>query len=143
MRPSDIARSIMLQVPAVIGATASVDWGSSISKMPTTPIRAVAIFDTGGTNPNPAINLDFQTIQVQVRGNTNDNALTYQKAKDIKDRLLGAPSQDVGGDRMISLTMIGDITFAGRDENDYPIYTLNFRLIIEPAVAALSNRIAV
>lgn len=142
--PSNIAKSILTQVPSVVGAGPTVDWGVHISKMPTTPIRAIAIFDTGGTNPNPSLLLDFQTIQVQVRGNVNDNALAYQKAKDIKDRLLGSPSQNVGADRMVSLTCVGDITFLGREEtSDQPIYSINFRLIIEPAVATLSNRIAV
>lgn len=147
MTPSNIVKVILQQAPSVVGASPTVDWGLNISKMPTTPIRSIAIFDTGGFNPNPALLLDFKTVQVQVRGNANDNALTYEKAQGIKDRLLGAPSQDMPGaapqDRMVSLTMIGDITFAGRDENDYPIYTINFRLITEPATNALTQRIAV
>lgn len=147
MTPSNILKTILQQAPSVVGATPIADWGINISKLPPTPIRSVAIFDTGGTNPNPALLLDFKTAQVQIRGNVNDNALVYAQAQAIKDRLLGAPSQDMPGaapqDRMVSLTMIGDITFVGRDENDYPIYTINFRLIIEPATNALTQRIAV
>lgn len=143
IRATDIAKEFLKATPAVGDIVVTNAWGMNISKLLATPDRTIGLFDTGGTNPNPAIRLDFKTLQVQVRGGANDNAVAYQKAQDVKDRLLGIDSQDVLGDRMVSLTMLGDITFAGRDENDRPIYTLNFRMIIEPVASALTHREAV
>lgn len=144
-KPSELIRTLLLQAPPVVGAVLTADWGTSISKMPTTPIRVVGIFDTGGIGaPNPALLLDFPTVQIQVRGNPADNAIVYSKAKEIKDRCLGAPSQDISGDRLVSVGMISDITFMGRDEsNDQPSYSINFRLIVEPATNALTQRIPI
>lgn len=142
--PSNILRTVLQQAPSITGAAPTNDWGVNISKLPLSPTRVIAIFDTGGIgSPNPALLLNFPTVQIQVRGNSNDNALVYAKAQDIKDRLLGADSQDVLGDRLVSVGMIGDITFMGRDDNDCPIYSLNFRLIVEPATNALTHRIPV
>jgi hypothetical protein len=141
--PSNILRDVLAQTPAVIHALPAGDWGAHISVLPITPTKAVALFDTGGTNPNPALLLDYQTVQIQVRGGKNDAMQTYAKAKEIKDRLLGCPSQDIDGDRLVSVGGIGDITFVGRDDNDQPIFSLNFRLIVEPATNALTNRIPV
>lgn len=144
IRATDIAKTFLALAPAVgVVSPVTSAWGMNISKLLATPDQTLGLFDTGGTNPNPAIRLDFKTFQVQVRGGPNDNAIAYQKAQDVKDRLLGIDSQDVLGDRMISLTMIGDITFAGRDENDRPIYSLNFRMIIEPVASTLTHREAV
>jgi len=145
MTPSNLLKTVLTQAPSVVGALPTNDWGVNISKLPTTPVKVVAIFDTGGVgNPNPALLLDFPTVQIQVRGGVNDNAAAYAKAKEIKDRLLGAPSQTLSGDRLVSVGMVSDITFMGRDEaNDQPIYSINFRLIVEPATNSLTNRIAV
>lgn len=142
-RPTDIVRTLLLAAPAVVSSVVTADWCTHISKVPTTPHRVIGLFDTGGVNPNPAILLDFKTVQVQVRGGPNDNELTFSKAQAIKDRLLGIDSQTVLGDRLCSLTMIGDITFMGRNDQDQPLYSINFRLIIEPATNSLTNRVPV
>lgn len=142
-RPSEIVKALLAVSPAVSGATPTSDWGVNISKMPTTPVKVIALFDTGGPNPHPSLLLDYKSVQVQVRGGPNDNAVVAQKAQDIKDRLLGIDSQDVLGDRLVSVTGIGDITFMGRDTDDQPTYSLNFRLIVEPATNSLTHRVAV
>ncbi len=141
--PSEIVRAILQQATAVIPTNPSAEWASHVSKMPENPDRAVAIFDTGGGNSHPSLLLDFATVQVRVRSAAGDNSGAWTKIKAVKDRLLGYPSANVGSDRVVSITSIGDITFLGRDINDRPEYVTNWRLIIEPATTALTNRIAV
>lgn len=132
-----------LLVTAGVGsASPTSDWGVHVSLMPATPIRAIAIFDTGGTGegPNPKWLLDYRTIQVQVRGGTNDYEVAYAKIQAVKDVLLGMGAQTVEGDRWDGVTGIGDINFIGRNENDQPILVMNFRVIVEPADNALTQR---
>lgn len=138
--PSNGAKSLL--VAASVGSnTPTDDWSIHLSKMPASPDRAIAIFDSGGAeNPNPKWLLDYKTIQVRVRGRVNDYTTAYQKIVDAQDVLLGLPAQTVGGDRWDGITCISDITFLGRDDNDRPELVVNFRIIIEQAVSVLTNR---
>lgn len=116
-------------------------WQVDISAMPDDPDRAVAISDTGGVEANPKYLLDFPTCQIMVRGEVNGYLDTYREAKAIKDLLLGIDSQDINGDRLVSVTMNGDLGFIGRDETMRPLFSMNFALITEPQVVGNSNRL--
>jgi hypothetical protein len=134
------AKTILLAA-GVGSGTPSADWSIHVSKLPATPDRAIAIFDSGGAETaDPRWLLDYRTIQVLVRGGKNDYNLTYNTAAMVKDALLGLEAQVVGGDRWDGVTMIGDITFVSRDDNDRPTLSVNFRIIVEPATNALTNR---
>jgi hypothetical protein len=141
--PSVILRTLLTNAGGIIDANPASAWSAHISKMPSTPDAVLAIFDSGGLNPNPAIQVDQVSVQVMVRGNPNGYQAAYQKAQDVKDALLGIDSQDVGTDRVVSVTMIGDIAYLGRDSNDRPELSVNFRMILERTPSALSNRIPV
>ncbi len=139
----------MAELPASVGAksiiaaqAASSGWQIEISAMPKTPDRVVSINDTGGLDPNPKWLIDYPTLQLLVRGKIGDYLATYLEAKAYKDLLLGITSQDISGDRWISVTQNGDLGSIGRDENERPIFAVNFALIIEPQVVAGSNRFA-
>jgi hypothetical protein len=139
--PAIAAKSILVDASAGED-TPTADWSIHVSKMPASPARAIAIFDTGGTNegPHPSLLLDYRTFQVQVRGNVSDYALAYARCALIKDVLLGMTAQTVMSDRWNGVTMMGDITFLHRDENDMPVLVMNFRAIIEPADNATTQR---
>lgn len=100
------------------------------------------ISDTGGLDPNPKYLLDFPTCQAMVRGNVSGYLETFREAKAVKDILLGVDSQDINLDRLVAINQNGDLGFIGRDEQNRPLFTINFALIIEPQVVANSNRIA-
>lgn len=141
--PARILKDILLEAVAILDDDPTADWSAHISQMPALPIRAFSITDTGGSNPNPAIQLDYTTVQVRGRGNVNDFETLYDKLSSVKDRLLGIPSRTMGTDRVISVTCIGDILNIGRDENDCPTLALNFRVILERTPTSESHRIAV
>jgi len=115
-------------------------WNIWIGREPKLPDMAVVIARSGGTAPDPKWLLDYPAYQVRVRGPKGNYASALAKAEDVKDVLLGITSQDINGHRLVSITMPSDITFVGFDENERPHFTLNFRLITEPAPTALSNR---
>lgn len=126
-----------LLVSAGVGSgTPSADWGVHYGTLPTTPDRVIVIRSSGGMEPNPKWLLDYPSLQVIVRGGVNDYITGRAKAQAVKDTLLGLDSQDINGDRWDSITMVGDVTDAGRDENNRPLTTANFKFIIEPASGA-------
>ncbi len=117
-------------------------WTIESGVMPDSPDRVIMISDTVGIEPNPKWLLDFPRAQVLVRGNANGYLDTFREAKAVKDILLGVDSQDINGDRLVSITISGDLAFIGRDEDMRPMFSINFDLIIEPQVVANSNRAA-
>ena len=124
----------------VFESASAADWGIWIGKEPKLPDQAVVIASSGGQAPDPKWLLDFPSYQIRIRGSKGNYASAKAKAKDVKDVLLGIQSQDINGERLVSITMSSDIAFIGYDENDRPHFSLNFRLITEPAASALSNR---
>lgn len=135
--PSDILRSQLTAHVATSG------WQLETGAMPKNPDRVTMLTDTTGLEPNPKWLLDFPTVQVMVRGGVNDYKAAFVEAKAVKDILLGIDSFTTGdGDRLVSVTMNGDLGFIGRDENMRPMWSMNFALIIEPQVVAGTNRLA-
>ncbi len=134
--PTEHLRSLLTTHVGISG------WQVETGAMPPKPDRVIMLTDTVGVEPNPRYLLDFPAAQIMVRGEVGGYLATYAEAKAVKDLLLGLDSQDIGGDRMVSITQNGDLGFIGRDENDRPLFTINFALIIEPATSAETNRIA-
>ena len=130
-----------LLVAAGVGVfAATTGWSIQVGKEPTKPDTVVTVYNTGGLAPNPKWLLDDPTVQVSIRGAKNGRVASRAKAQEVKDALLGLPSQDLNGDRWVSVTGIGDITDIGFDESNRPMHTVNFKLIIEPATG--TNRAA-
>jgi hypothetical protein len=73
-------------------------------------------------------------LQIRVRGGVDDYPGAWQRINDVKEALLGLPSQDLEGDRWTAVNTVGDIVYLGHDEKSRPEFTLNFRCIVEPAV---------
>jgi len=140
---TDIAVGIkdVLEVASVGTFGATTGWGIFISREPDTDQDTViTIYNTGGEDPNPRYLLDFPSVQVRVRGDRGGYQAAHTKAVDIRDALLGLPSQLLNGDQWVAVNEIGSINQLGYDENDRPLFTLNYGLIIQPAAGG--NRIA-
>ena len=118
---------------------ASSGWGIFIGKIPIDPATVITIYNSGGLAPNPKWLLDFPSLKILIRGAANGYQAAQAKAVDTKNTLLGLPSQDLNGDRWVSVTQTGDINEMGFDKNNRPMFSLNFSLIIEPATG--TNRI--
>lgn len=127
-----------LIVGAGIGTfAAATGWAVHVSREPAQasniPHTVITTYDTGGIPPNPQWLLDEPTCQVRVRGNPNGYVNAFAKALEIKNLLLGLPSQTIGSDRWVSISMLSDITPIGYTEQQQPLLTMNFKMIIEPA----------
>lgn len=123
-----------LLVAASVGTFgAASGWGIYIGKSPDLPDTCVTIYAAGGASPNPKWLLDFPSVQIIIRGSEDGYVAARAKAQVIKDTLLGLPSQDLNGDRWVGVWQVGDITPMGFDQKQRPLFSLNYRLIIEPA----------
>lgn len=134
--PSDLLRTLTSTQIVAAG------WAVETGREPKSPDRVVTFTDTGGEPANPKYLLDFPGVQIRVRGAPNGYKAAYAHAKLVKDLVLGVDSQDVADDRLVSVTMISDVQYLGNDEDERPMFSINFRLITEPGTAAESNRLS-
>jgi len=134
--PATVIKDLL--VSAGIGTfAATTGWAIYVSREPAqadnVPHSVITCYDSGGLKPNPQWLLDEPTVQVMVRGNPNGYEAAYTKCQDVKNALLGLPSQTIGADRWVSISMLSDIAMLGYSEQNQPMLSLNFKLIIEPA----------
>lgn len=116
----------------------SGDWAVYIGKQPQSPDRCITIYDASGGPPNPRWLLDYPSVQIRIRGGQNDYLVAANKAKEVRDRLLGRESYnafDGLGDRIVMINAMGDVAFVGWGKDDLvrPEFVFNLRLIIEPS----------
>lgn len=135
--PSEGIKSLLLGAGA--GSDASDlanpgEWPIHISKMESSPDEIIVIYDIGGKPPNPQFRVNYPSVQITVRGTPNGYFETRIKCVEIVKVLLGLPSQDLNGDRWVSVAQTGDINWLGYDANKKPQFSMNFALIIEPSV---------
>lgn len=131
--PAVSAKKILEDIKGVTGVI-------MVSRLTDDSDAQIAIYDTGGFPANPKWLLDYPTIQIMVRGEKDDYEGAFNKAKEVFDALLGLDSQDVNGDRWVSVTAMGHINFLEYDSKSRPKFSLNFRIILEPAASGLTNR---
>lgn len=118
-------------------------WDIWIGKQPALPDKTVTIYDSGGLASWPHMLLDFPSIQVKVRGGQPDYKVAFLKAREVREMVLGIMSYDAtNGDRIVSITAIGDVAFSGWDDSKRPEFVFNLRMIIEPSAVnvGVSNR---
>lgn len=136
--PSVGAKDLLVAAGIGTFGDATATWPIYISKMPDAPANCITLSDSGGLAPNPKWLLDFPDISVVVRG--EDYASTYAKMRDIKNKLLGLPNQDINGDHWDGIIQVGEAGFIGYDPKNRPMFSATFRLFLEPADAVGDNR---
>lgn len=110
------------------------EWPIKLGRLMTSPDAQVAVSDTPGRPANPRWLLDEPAITFLIRGNKDQYSNAWAKGKAIKDCLLGMnPVTLASGDRWDGVLAMSDLAFLAYDENSRPTFSLNFRLIIEPA----------
>ncbi len=107
--------------------------------------KVITVTQYEGRAPNPKWLVDYPNIQVMVRLPSNQHEEGMEVCTIIRDILLGHPGIDLPDDkgRIISITAGSGITDLGRDEQDPKnrhMFSLDFRLIVEPTKTTHSNR---
>ena len=125
-----------MALPVEIGTRLSTQgvtdstWDLQYIELQPQPDRAVAVIPSGGfsglgwsTARKTA--LDQPTFQVVVRGQTTGIDTAYTKIEAVRTALDGFDGT-LGSYRYTDIRQQGDILSLGRDENDRPLYALNF-----------------
>lgn len=130
-----------LLATALVGdLSAGSVWPIFIGQVQEAPDEQIVLTDTGGFTPNPAWIVNYLTFQAMTRGKEFGYEDAYNKARNIQEVLLGLAPQTISGDRWDGVTGIGDVTYIGQDDKKRPLFTVNFRIIMELADSALSAR---
>ncbi len=123
---------------------ATSGWTVEIGQLPDEGVaQVIAIIDTPAPPADPKWLLDFPTVQVIVRGEPNAYLATWREAKSVKDVILGVTSYEteVDGDRIVSITMAGDIGYLERDKSQRHLFSMNFNMIVQPFASGETNRL--
>lgn len=101
-----------------------------VSKEPDTPDAAVTIYDGVGGPPDVQHRLDYPGVQVRIRGARNNGyAAAYSLAEDIKLVLNGYAGKIINSTTYVLIRATTDILFLGYDDNDRPMFVINFDII--------------
>ena len=135
----DISSTIATILGTTVGGTS--DWSVYVGKEPTSPIRVCTCYLTGGYPSDPKWLIDYPTMQIRVRGNSNDYLLVEQKLQLLKDKLLGKSAFTQNSNYYVGVWEESPISFLHfTDDNNYPIFYWNIRLIVEPISGNSPNR---
>lgn len=99
-----------------------------ISREPSSPDAVVTLFDTVGAAPQAGFKYDYPSIQARIRSPRQDFQTGYITAESIKDALHELTNVTINSTRYIGIWAEGDIHQLGWDDNDRPIFTINFRI---------------
>lgn len=112
-----------LEAEGVVGG--STGWTAYASYLPDTPNRVIAVFETGGGEPDQTDGTpyDLPTFQVRGRAGPHEYALLRDKMQDVFEALNNATP---AGFVYIFATTSGPLDL-GRDTNERPHLSWNFR----------------
>ena len=124
--PSEDIKDILESSAVGLGLVFGTDL--FVSRMPETPDQCVAVFDTGGEPPQPSFVYLKPTIQVRIRGAKTGYQTAYTLAESIRDALHDLTNETWNSTRYVGIWATSDIFFIGYDENDRPLFSVNFRI---------------
>lgn len=92
-------------------------------------ILTVTVLDSPGDSPYPGTAVyDRPGIMVYVRGVANGYTAAYEMAADISTYLHNKHNETINSTRYISIFRVGDINWLGFDENQRPMFSINFAI---------------
>lgn len=144
---TDAIKSLLCDVLPAVGVNGATNpddnWSVHIGGIVAEPDRIIALNEAGGPPPEVGLLINYHAVQAIVRGATSDYRVTRVKAEEVKDRLLANCSDNIGpnGDRITSIVMQSEILFLGLDDTSQrPMFSLNFRVIWDPAPSPFTHR---
>lgn len=141
--PAEGAKDLLITAGVAALVESGSAWTIKVGRIIEVPDKLLAVFDTGAAqNANPAWLLDYPTIQCIIRGPKEGYSSGWSKGLEVKDVLLGLDPTTVNGDSWDAVTCMGDLIPLKYDDLNRPLFSINFRIILEPAASGLTNRAA-
>lgn len=115
------------------GAT---NWKGTIGTF-TTDAQQLCFMAGAGRAPEVKVAINYPTVQVLARGDAapNGRAALHSKMLEVFNLLHAIPQNPTEFPELTSCLARGDIQDLGRDENQRPLASLNFNLIVTPSSA--------
>jgi hypothetical protein len=95
-----------------------------------TTSNCITLYDMPGEPPNPKWLLDYPRMMARVRA--LDYNVGWAKAAELRDALLGLPSQNINDIRYNGIWVAVDTRFLQADEQGRSIFVSTWRAITEP-----------
>lgn len=121
----DVAKYLGGQIGLAAFASVS-DWGVFVALEPDQPKKCVTVYDTGGAGPLTD-ELDFESVEFQVRVRAENYSDAYDKQEAIKDLLLQTAPLACEDHTFAGIAMVSSIISLGRDESNCFVLTANYR----------------
>lgn len=119
---TDLATYLTTQTDLVLGTSLY------LSYQPESPDEVVAIYDTGGVEPDRYLPTADPTVQILVRA--GDYQTAHDRAHELASILHGLTNQTIGDYYIYYIFLLGEPAHLGRDKRDRDEYTLNLHLKI-------------
>lgn len=126
MNPPSVDIKEILAAESSLALTYATDL--FVSEMPDSPGACVAVYDTGGENPESNYIYQRPTVQVRVRGDRGGYVAAHTLAQDIRDTLHDSTGYEASGSRYVGIWCQGDVLFIGYDDKHRPLFSVNFRM---------------
>lgn len=131
MNPPSVDLAAMLDAPS--GSPLTLGTNLFVSYEPDSPDLCVTLFDSGGFPPDASVNYERPTVMARIRGAKGGYAAAYARAEYIKTVLDRNGHETVNGTVYTGIWAMGDINSLGYDENERPVFSLNFRIHRTPS----------
>lgn len=114
---------------ATPGGTAS--WAASRGVEQKKPENHVTVYDTGGDEADTGErDIRRRLIQVRTRSRTHDQGTNKQQ--EIQNALHSITNLDLNGAiRVLSFSVVSDIAFIGKSDNNAFLFTSNYRVLTQ------------
>lgn len=128
--PAEGIRDILVAEGVLAGVTG---WADRVGGLATSA-KNVSLIDSGGRGGEVKVAIDYPSVQMllvgaKVAGGYSD---AYAKAKEIFDTLQGIDTPNATWSGLVSCVAVGQPQWLGRDDQDRPMFSLNFKLITTP-----------
>ena len=96
---------------------------------PNLPHLIVTVFDTIGDTREMRQDIFHPSVMIRVKAMPGDYESGYQLIADVMEYLHGLNNVIIDSMRYIQIVASSDINAIGRDENNRPIFSANFRIM--------------
>jgi len=98
-----------------------------------TPDACAIVKLTGGFPPSQWTGKKQPSFQILVRGKANDVADAETRAYAIHEALMNLQGVTIGDDSVVIIRAMNSVPlYIGNDENNRPIYSMNFDCVVRP-----------
>lgn len=128
--PAEGLRAIMVAEGVIEGATG---WKGTVGGL-TSADAQITFIDHGGRGGEVKVAIDYPSVQLIIRGSKAQGGYTaaFAKAKAAFDTLMGIDTPNATWAGLVSCVATSQPQWLGRDDQDRPMFSLNFKLITSP-----------